>query len=155
MSHITRGITRNLSCAIRQRERRYLEGRERERGRKRGETQNGLFHNRLTDLLALSSRATLTENQGEKGKRMLRSFPPISHSLIYPVCLSRPSSFLLLLSIGLYPAFLKNPLSPCTPSIVPPFTQYRSLMFQHLAHDHLIRLQLFGGPSELIAPTDS
>lgn len=29
--------------------------REKERERERGETQNGLFHNRLTDLLALSS----------------------------------------------------------------------------------------------------
>lgn len=85
-----------------------------------GETQNGLFHNRLTDLLALSSWATLTENQGEKGKECpALSLPPISNSLISPVCLSRPSSFLLiLLPIRLYPAFLKNPLNPCTPAIV-------------------------------------
>lgn len=119
MSHITRGITRNLSCAIRQKERQYL---ERGRERKRGETQNGLFHNRLTDLLALSSRASLTENQGEKGKECpALSLPPISHSLISPVCLSLPYSFLLLLlSIGLSPVFLKKilltlallPLSP-------------------------------------------
>lgn len=52
MSRITKGIARNLSCAIRQRERPRL---EKEREIERGETQNGLFHNRLTDLLALSS----------------------------------------------------------------------------------------------------
>lgn len=52
MSRITTGIARNLSCAIRRRERPRP---EKEGEIERGETQNGLFHNRLTDLLALSS----------------------------------------------------------------------------------------------------
>lgn len=85
MSHITRGIARNLSCAIRQRERQYLEREKKERDTERIVPQqtDGPFS---LIFLSYSYRKPRRE-----GKRMPCSFFP-SHSLFSPFsCLLLPS----------------------------------------------------------------